>query len=317
MKKAIILISSLAILATSFTKKLTPAPIDDLQGTISISGSFALYPLSLKWGEEFKKLHPNIQFAISPGSAGKGISDALAGLVDLGAASRDIYPEEIKKGAFAIAITKDAVVPIVNSANPNIEEILTKGLKRDAFANIYANGAYKNWKQAGFSIPVPIRVYTRSDASGAGETWAKYFGKTQEDLDGIGVYGDPGLLEAVKKDVAGIGYNDIGYAYSSKSKKQLAGITVVPIDINGNGKIDTDEDFYGSREELIKAITAGKYPSPPTRDVYFVSKNKPRRKEVTAFLKWVLTDGQKFASETGYIRLTKEKLTDNMKILTY
>src|SRR4051812_36078828 len=84
-------------------------PVDDLEGTISISGAFALYPITVKWAEEFRKLHPNVKFNISAGGAGKGITDALSGLVDIGLASRDINPEEIKKGAYTVYVTKDAV----------------------------------------------------------------------------------------------------------------------------------------------------------------------------------------------------------------
>lgn len=317
-----ILLIALSFLIYAFTNKKsvsTPASVNsktELEGTISISGAFALYPLAVKWGEEFKKLHPNVKFDISAGGAGKGISDALGGFVDLGAVSRDIYPEETKKGAYPITVTKDAVIPTVNSANPNIKEILVKGLKKEVFATIYANGTAKNWKQAGFSVSAPIHVYTRSDAAGAAETWAKYFGKKQEDLLGVGVYGDPGLLQAVKKDLAAIGFNNIAYVYDLKTKKQLSGITVVPIDVNANGKIDSDENFYGSLDEFVKAVGEGKYPSPPARNLYFVSKNKPQKKIVAEFLKWVLSDdGQKFVKEAGYIVLPQEKLENEIKKL--
>jgi phosphate transport system substrate-binding protein len=313
MKRTILLLSGLAFVWSSFTIKPGAPKPDDLQGTISISGAFALYPMAVKWGEEFKKLHPNVKFDISAGGAGKGISDALGGMVDLGAVSRDIYSEETKKGAFPVAVTKDAVIPTVNAANPNIKEILTKGIKKDAFANIYATGLYKNWKQAGFSVSAPIHAYTRSDAAGAAETWAKYFGKKQEDLLGVGVFGDPGLLQAIKKDVIGIGFNNISYVYDGKTKKQIPGIAVVPIDINNNGKVDAEENFYGTLDELIKAVAAGKYPSPPARDLYFVSKGKPQKKIVVEFLKWVLADGQKYVTESGYIVLPKEKIEAELK----
>jgi phosphate transport system substrate-binding protein len=57
------------------------------------------------------------------------------------------------------------------------------------------------------------------DAAGAPETWAKYLGnKKQEDLLGIGVFGDPGIAEAVAKDPLGIGYNNLGYAYDAASE---------------------------------------------------------------------------------------------------
>ncbi|MBL7892525.1 MAG: extracellular solute-binding protein [Bacteroidia bacterium] len=305
--RAVIII--LSVFCSAFTiRNDLPLKKDDLEGTISISGAFALYPIAIKWGEEFKKLHPKVRFDISAGGAGKGISDALGGMVDLGAVSRDLYPEETKRGAVPFAVTRDAVIPTVNWANPNIKEIAVKGLKKEDFANIYASGQYKNWKQAGFSVSAPIRAYTRSDAAGAAESWAKYFGKKQEDLLGIGVYGDPGLLSAVKKDILGIGFNNITYVFDAKTGKQLKGIAIVPIDVNSNGKIDTDENFYGNITEFIKAVAEGKYPSPPARDLYFVSKNKPQKKVVVEFLKWVLSEGQKFVGEAGYVKLSEAKL---------
>ena len=318
MKKIFLITAVASISWITFSSNTSPKPDakkDELIGNITISGAFAIYPIAVKWGEEFKKLHPNVKFDISAGGAGKGISDALGGLVDLGAVSRDLYTVETKKGAFPVAVAKDAVVATINSANPNAKEILSKGIKKDVFNNIFVSGLYKNWKQAGFTTSAPIHVYTRSDAAGAAETWAKYFDKKQEDLQGIGVYGDPGLLLAVKKDVTGIGFNNISYAYDSQTKKQQAGITVVPIDVNRNGKIDADENFYGSLDEIVKAIADGKYPSPPARELYFVSKNKPQKKEVIEFLKWVLTDGQKYITESGYIALPKEKLAEELKKL--
>ena len=33
----------------------------ELKGNITISGAFALYPLTVKWAEEFKKEYPNIK----------------------------------------------------------------------------------------------------------------------------------------------------------------------------------------------------------------------------------------------------------------
>ena len=69
-----------------------------MKGTVRISGAWALYPMMVKWGEEFRKTYPNIRIDISAGGAGKGIADALAGMVDIGMVSRDIRPEEIKPG---------------------------------------------------------------------------------------------------------------------------------------------------------------------------------------------------------------------------
>jgi len=300
---AILLISSLS------SGRLNAQPKDDLKGNISISGAFALYPLTVKWAEEFKKIHPGVKFDISAGGAGKGMTDALAKMVDIGLVSREINPEELKKGAFAVAVTKDAVVPTVSAVNPNIKDILANGLDREAAINIFISGKTKTWGQAiGTKSAVPIRIYTRSDACGAGETWAKYLGKKQEDLIGVGVFGDPGLAQAVSKDPSGIAYNNIGYAYDAKTKQPNPGIKVIPLDVNNNGKIDPEENFYSSMDELVNAIAAGKYPSPPARDLYFVTSGKPVKKELVEFIRWSLTEGQKYVFESGYINLPKEKL---------
>ncbi len=287
---------------------------DNTKGTISLSGAWALYPMAVRWAEEFRKIYPEVRIDLSAGGAGKGITDALNNMVDLGMVSREIYPEEIKKGAYPLAVTKDAVVPVINSANPSLDIILSKGLKKDAGNNIWITGMYKTWAQAfGIKGTLPIHVYTRSDACGAAEVWAKYFSKKQEDLLGSGVYGDPGLALAVKKDQLGIGFNNIGYAFDSKTKKQLTGIRVLPIDLNNDGKITPDEDFYNSMDELITAIANGKYPSPPARELYFVTNGKPQKELVIKFLRWVLTDGQKYVNESGYITLSKEKVAEELK----
>src|SRR5512143_3046555 len=64
----------------------------DLQGTITISGAFALYPMMTVWADEFTKLHPGVQFDVQGGGAGKGMTDTLAGAVDIGMISRSIKP---------------------------------------------------------------------------------------------------------------------------------------------------------------------------------------------------------------------------------
>jgi phosphate transport system substrate-binding protein len=306
----------LLIMSVTFTSFIPPVSVPASGNHITLSGAFALYPLAVKWAEEYKKIHPDVRIDLTAGGAGKGMTDVLNNMVDIGMVSREVYPEEVKKGAFAIAVAKDAVVAVVNANNPAINDIITKGLKKDAANNIWITGKYKSWAQAfATKTGAPIHVYTRSDACGAAEVWAKYFGKKQEDLLGSGVFGDPGLALAVKKDPLGIGFNNIGYAYDHTTKKQVAGIRIVPIDLNNNGKVDPDENFYNTMDEIVNAIAEGKYPSPPARELYFVTKGKITNKAVAEFIRWALTDGQKFVHESGYIALPKEKLAKEVSKL--
>ena len=170
--------------------------------TISLSGAFALYPMAVKWSEEYQKEHPEIKFNISAGGAGKGVADALSGAVDLGMLSRAVEKQEINNGLWFVAVTKDAVIPTINVGNPVLETLKKRGLTQDEFRKIYINGEITNWNQLpGITNDLAVNVYTRSDACGAAATWAEYIGGKQEDLKGTGIFGDPGLAEAVVKDV--------------------------------------------------------------------------------------------------------------------
>ena len=138
---------------------------------------------------------------------------------------------------------------------------------------------------------------------------------TQEDLGGIAVYGDPGLAEAVRKDVYGIGYNNINFIYDGKTKKPVQGIAIIPIDINGNGKIDKSEDVYDTRDALTGVISKGSFPSPPSRKLYFVMKGSPEKEVLKQFIHYVLTEGQSYVNDAGYILLQGNEVKKNIERL--
>lgn len=273
---------------------------------IQISGAFALYPMVVRWAEEFKKENPGIRIDISGGGAGKGMTDVVSGMVDLGMVSREVYEEEIKKGAFPIIVAKDAVVATVNENNPDLVRIKKTGLKKEVAEKLW-NNDISYWKQIyGGNTNYPVRVYTRADACGAAETWAAWINKKQEDLEGIAVFSDPGVASAVQKDKFAIGFNNIAYVYDLKSRKPYKGLTVLPIDSNNNGVIDADENFYDDLRLLLKAVSEKKYPFPPARNLYIVSKGKPVKPVVVKFLQFILSRGQKYTSENGYVALSEE-----------
>ncbi|MBQ4355530.1 MAG: substrate-binding domain-containing protein [Bacteroidales bacterium] len=283
---------------------------------ITISGAFALYPLAVKWAEEYQKLHPDVHIDVSAGGAGKGMTDVLSDVVDLGMVSREVYAPELEKGALPIAVAKDAVVITMNAENPLAAQIKRHGISREAATKIWITGEYTTWGQVlGTNDQTPIHVYTRSDACGAAETFALWMGKKQEDLLGTAVFGDPGLASAIQNDPLGIGLNNIGYAYDEKARTPNPGLFVCPIDRDDNGQVSADEYFYDTKDDFIAAVAKDKYPSPPARDLYMVAHGTPQNEVVVDFLKFILTDGQKYNVPVGYISLTQEKLDKGLDAL--
>lgn len=279
---------------------------------ISVSGAFALYPLMVKWAEMYQAENPNVIIDVSAGGAGKGMSDALAGAVDIGMVSRGIAPEELNLGAFAIGVTKDAVFGTISGENPYLAEIQKMGITRETLAGIFLTGEITTWGQVldRPDITDKIHVYTRSDACGAAEMWVKYLGGgNQEELLGIGVNADPGVLAAVINDPLGIGYNNLNYAYDITSGLPVSGAAILPLDVNGNKQVDAGE-FLDTQAQAVDAVSAGRYPSPPARALNLVTRGKPTGAALS-FIQWILTEGQQYVAEAGYIELTPDELSES------
>ncbi len=316
-KGVITVLIGLAIAIGGCQKAIEREGETELRGTVRVSGAWALYPMMVRWGEEFRKIYPQVTFDISAGGAGKGMADALGGLVDIGMVSREIYPEEIEQGAFWIPVTKDAVLTTINENNPVLEDLLGRGVTQEILEGIWITGDTTTWGEVigRPDVVYRIHIYTRSDACGAAETWARYLnGHAQEDLIGVAVYGDPGLAEAVHQDPLGIGYNNLNFAYAAATGKPVEGIKILPLDLNTNSRLDEAESFYDTKGELMEAIATGTYPSPPARALNLVTLGQPTGL-TRAFMVWILTEGQRYVEEVGYIPLPKEQLEEGLRKL--
>ena len=262
------------------------------------------------WADEYCKLHPDVKIDRSAGGAGKGMSDAIQGLVDIGMVSREIYQTEIDQGIFWVSVCKDAVVATINENNPVYDKIVTMGLTRKQLIDIFITRNITKWGElvGDDQIKNKINVYTRSDSCGAAQTWALYFGNySQDDLTNAAdsaINGDPNLAAAVQGDFNGIGYNNINFVYDSSTKKPFDNLRPIPIDLNENGVLDDDEKVYETRDDIVTAIADDIYPSPPARALHIVTKENFTG--ITKdFVYWILTDGQQYIPENGYIQLSQ------------
>ena len=285
---------------------------DVLEGEITISGAFALYPLVRLWAEEFQKIHPGIQFDISTGGAGKGMEDILAQNTDIGMVSREITADEMSQGAYPILVAKDAVFPMISIENPVVSELSVSGVSRETLVKIFISGEIMTWGQVVGKpeITDEIHVYTRTETCGAAETWGIYLGGGQTDLLGEGRFGDPGVIQALVKDPLGIGYSNQIYAYGLGDVPP-SGTLILPIDLNGNNQAEPEE-ILDTRQKATNAVALGLYPAPPSRSLYLVTNGKPEG-AVQTFLEWILVEGQTIVKRLGYVQLIEEQLDASLQ----
>lgn len=313
---AIALLIATLMLSACGTPNEAPAGGDSMSGTIAISGAFALYPMMTIWAEEFHNVHPDVEFDVQGGGAGKGMTDTLAGAVDIGMISREIKPEEESQGAFWVSVTKDAVFPIISAENPLAPDIMTTGITQEAFAGIFVSGDITTWGEVigRPEVKEEIHAYTRSDAAGAAEMWARFAGgDAQDDLQGIGINGEPAMVDTVLKDPQGIGYSNLNSVFDLSTGNVVPGVLIPPVDTIANGQADPEE-IYSTKAAAFTAVANGTYPSPPARFENLATKGKPTG-IVLAFIEWILTDGQQYLEQAGYVPLTSEQQAESLQKL--
>ena len=255
---------------------------------INITGTRFFYPLVEKWAEEYKKENPDVDFKVEFGLKNSDIS--MTGT--------PVDKENPEKGKYSV-VSKFAIVPIINERNPAWKILQQRGLSKADFEKIYFRGDQQQLNFAFSTVNVPIRVYTRGACASA--TFSQHFDKKINDLANLDtkITDDKVLLQNVLNDSLGVAYNNLGFVYNLQSRKQNPGIRVVPVDLNGNGKVDSEENFYDNLDQVINKLETGRIDLPPVGKMVFVYKED--RPEVTAFVNWVQTKGQQFNHSEGFL----------------
>ena len=156
-----------------------------------------------------------------------------------------------------------------------------------------------------------IVVYGRSDSSGAASVWATFLGGyTEAELQNASdanVSGDQAIAGSVQSDKNAISFTNMNYSYDAVSGQYVSGLRPVPIDLNADGQLTSDEAFYSEKSIFLENVASGVYPSPPTREEYLVA-NTAFAGATLDFVNWILSDdGQSFLADNGYVALLPEE----------
>lgn len=261
-------------------------------------------------------------FDISGGGTGVGISDLLNEQVDIAMMGREPFEEEVEQGVVAVPMLIDTVVGTVNENNPVIDEIRSQGLTRAEMEAIFTKET-ANWGDLfeGVDVDEEIVVYGRSDASAAYKKWGEFLGGdgeayTQDELEGLSdgnFNGDQSVAQSLGENENAISLNNINYVYGLDSGELDGDIRPIPLDRDGGGLSD-GEQFYRTREEFLAAVERGDYPAPPAREMWLAA-NGEFGSDSAAFVEWVLTEGQQYVSENGYVPLEQRRLEDGLQTL--
>ena len=236
------------------------------------------------------KINKETVIQVSGGGSGTGIAALLNGGTDICQASRDMKEKEYKladkKGIkpYRISVSLDGISVFLNEKNA-VNELSFPQLK-----GIYT-GAITNWKEVGGN-DTRIIVYGRENNSGT-YTFFKEHVLDKEDYSDYTqtLPGTAAVVNAVAKDVNGIGYGGIAWATGVKFAAVKKG--------------DKDKAVLPSME----TVSDGTYPV--SRELYWFFNGKPEG-ELKKLVNWALSEeGQKVAEAMDYIPLSKEMAEKN------
>lgn len=276
-------------------------------GEIRIIGVNCFIPLVEQLAAEYKKNHPLTNFDIRTAETNDAISYVFSENADLVLISDD-FTEKLDTSVWMIPVARLSVVLIINRNNPYWLEIAENGIKKDDLEKIFTN-KITSWGEL-FNHPDEnkISVYLCGNQAGSTNVLSGFLWLENSEIKGIKAEGEMQLINVVAKDPLALGYCNFISTFNSATKEFIEKVSIVPLDVNQNGRLDLKENFYHNFSELQRAIWLGKYPCKLNRPLQFVVSEKPATKELVDFLMWVYTDGQKIIPEMGYKQLRSSEI---------
>jgi phosphate transport system substrate-binding protein len=312
--------------------------------TVQINGAGATfpYPIYSKWFSEYNKLHPEVEINYQSIGSGGGIRQLSNQTVFFGATDGPMTADQQYAAPGAILhlpTVLGAVVPIYNIPGVDKQLRFTGKVLADVIMGKVAK--WNNPAIAGLNpgIPLPgtdITVAHRSDGSGTTYIFVDYLSKVSPDFKqtvgvatsvnwpvGVGGKGNEGVAGLVKQTPGSIGYVELVYAKQNKidygSVQNFDGEFVsatlesVTAAAAAAGKA-MPKDF---RVSITNAPGKGAYPISSFTWLLFYERpsDKKKSKIMVDFMKWALTEGQKYASDLGYAPLPAEVISLEMEAL--
>jgi phosphate transport system substrate-binding protein len=231
------------------------------------------------------------------------------------------------------------VVPVYNIPDVNAELKFTGKVLADIIL-----GKVAKWNDPaiaslnpGVKLPASeITVVHRSDGSGTTYIFVDYLSKVSADFKktvgvatsvnwpvGVGGKGNEGVAGLVKQTPGSIGYVELIYAKQNKisygSVQNLEGefVTASLESVTAAAQVAAKAMPKDFRVSITNAPGKGVYPISSFTWIllYESPKDKQRAKILVDFMKWALTEGQKYAPDLGYAPLPQEVVALEMEAL--
>ena len=201
---------------------------------------------------------------------------------------------QVDERDFRIVVGRNIIVPVINSSNPYLTEILSKGISPGKIRMIIGGSQVKWGDILKGGQDRLIRIHYLDDPQVA-KALFEFTGIDQAHLTGQNSMTAGEMFSKIAGD-------DFSLGFCKLSDLQNQKVSLLPIDKNDNGIIDSNEDIYSDMQSFTRGVWIGKYPKELYSNIFSIT-DTPVSGNVAAFLNWIITEGQKTLSAEGYSEL--------------
>lgn len=265
---------------------------------VILAGERIAEPLVSQWIRDYLSLHP--QAAIQFDHKAKDPVLRIEFTV----------PEESHPEWDHFSIARLAILPIANVNSPIASKYEKKGLDEKQIRALYFDDIYTE-KDDVFD-GLPYQVYTRLGASGIPLIFSASYGFEPHQLQGKAIAGnDFHVVQAVQKDPQAVTFSTSSLIFDSSTRQLKENLVVLPIDLDGNGRITEEEHIYENLDLLVNALQQLEpkaIDQLPIAHLRISVNFKNADKETLDFLKWILDEGQQSLAREGFLQPDRELL---------
>ena len=274
-----------------------------------------LATLAGTWKSAWALEHPDAPLRITTLTAGE-LPVQPAGSRSIVLMREEDWTSLAERPAWKMPLGRDVVTPIVNAENPFLPAIREQGIAAAQLASLFEDPRQFSWNiLVNGARGKAIHVYMTDEPS-VREAVSRFLGMQADFSGAIAVASEQALRDAVAADPYAIGFGRMRQLPMAEPGSATAGIALLPIDRNGNGRLDYHEQIYGSLHDFLRGVWIGKYPHALVSSIYVVAPELPSDAMLKAFLKWTLTDGQQYMAQSGYGELLSTERQSGLDALT-
>lgn len=204
---------------------------------------------------------------------------------------------------FKLVLGRDAIVPVMNVNHPQYELIRDHGISALQFAQIYRARDQITWGEVlGITDEHPVNAYLPGN-SFANNYLAEFLQIAPGQIKGLMVTETEEMIKKIGNDPGALGFCNLAAIMALENQGVDAGIALVPVDMDGDGRINTFEDVYSSSSMLSHAIYVGRFPRTLYSRIFAVTSQQPAIPEQLALMEWMINEGQEVMASSGLLKL--------------